>query len=485
MFVVTPLITNMPVVYGIYTVCISLNIFLNYADLGFLMAGEKFASESYSKGDKESEKSFIGTSVCIYAIISAFVIIGVLLCAWNPSLLINDVSNDESQLIIARKLLLILAASIPISVFSKFVNMVYRIRLEGYKVQRVGIIGSLITILSVPLVFFNNQYDIVGYYLFSQFITLVSCGYYLVMSKRIGYGFWKIVRLIRFDRSRFVCMKGLASSGFISSISWILYYEMDIILISTLLGPQMVALYAIGRSLNNFLRSLFNIIYSPYSVRFNYFVGNGDFEGLKSFYYTLIRLFSYFTVIPIVVFLLFAKPFVLSWVGESYIGSVLAVQILVACFLPNFFSNPALNVVIAMNKFKGMLIVSVIQPIVFYLCVFTTIWYYNINSIAFAKWVVILVGAGYYVVLVMKSFGETLMGLLHKIRFFYLLPPCLLAIVVSYLTLPFVSNVNKSSGDLIKVTSVMVGVVVIALLSAFVTDRLFRKEFFNVINIRG
>ena len=128
MFVVTPLITNMPVVYGIYTVCISLTIFLNYADLGFLMAGEKFAAESYSKKDPESERAFIGTSVFIYLIVCIFILLCVVIFAWNPSLLIRDIGKDSLQYDIAQKLLLILSLSIPFTVVQKYVFLIYKIR---------------------------------------------------------------------------------------------------------------------------------------------------------------------------------------------------------------------------------------------------------------------------------------------------------------------------------------------------------------------
>ena len=464
MFVVTPLITNMQVVYGIYTVCISLTIFLNYADLGFLLAGEKFAAESYSQGDYKSEKGYIGT----YELING-----------------KGKEKDISQLEIARKLLMILAAYIPISVFLKIVQTAYRIRLESYKIERVGVIGSLIAILSVPFVFFNNQYDIVGYYLFVQVVNLVSCLYYIFKSKKIGYGFRNVFLLLYFDKSRFNSMKGLASGGFVSCISWLLCFEMDMLWISTLLGAQMVALYAIGRSLNNMIRSILNIIYSPYSVRFNYFVGEKDYEGMKAFYYTLVRLFGYFVVIPIVVFSLFAEPFVISWVGNDYIGAVLSVQFLIICFLPNFFSSPALSVVIALNNFKGILVVSIIQPIVFYLCVFTTIWYYDINSVAFAKWLITIVAAVYYVLLASNIFGESILSFIRKIRIFNMIIPCMIAIGISYLTLPFFFDVEKSPWDMIKVISGMVFVIILSLLSAFCIDNKFRKVLFGVVNLKN
>lgn len=484
MFVVTPLITNMPVVFGIYSVCISLNIFLNYADLGFLMAGEKFATEAYSKNDFRSECTYLGTSIFVYAVMSILVVLFVLVCIINPSFIIKDVGNDISQIEIARELLIILAFSIPITILRKYVASIFRIRLEDYKVQRINIVGSLIVILSVPLVFFNNRYDIVGYYLFSQVILLLICIYNLMQSRKIGYGFNNIITSIRFNKEKFAGMKGLASSGFVGSISWMLCYEMDLILISTMLGAQMVALYAIGRNLNNLLRSIFGIIYSPYSVRFNYFVGKDDIDGLKEFYYKLIRIFSYLTVIPIVVFLVFAKPFVIAWVGEEYVGAVLVVQILVFCFLPNYFTAPAGAVVIALNKFKSILIVSILMPLAFYGGLFSLIWFFGINAVAFSKWIVAVISGGYYVILVCKLFGDNLLMFIKEIKLLGLVVPIFLLLLLGYLASTLVQDVVKSPLDLMKVVLIMGSITLVSLLSVFAVDKGFRKEFLSLISMK-
>ncbi len=481
-FIVTPLITSMPVVYGIYSVCISLNIFLNYADLGFLMAGEKFAAESYAKGEKEKEKSFIGTSISIYAIMCIIILVGVLICAYNPLLLIKDIHSGE-QLEIARKLLLILAFSIPFTIIRKFTSSIYNIRLEVYRIQRVSIIGSIIQILSVPFVFFNNRYDIVGYYFFMQMIFIIVNFYFMHKSKEYGYGIIDIFTHIKFSRKEFSIMKGLAGSGFLGSIAWMLSFEMDTLIISTMLGAEMVALYAIGRSLNDILRSIFGMLYNPYSVRFNYFVGEDDLDGLKNFYYRLIKFFSYVNVIPVVVFLLFSKPFVISWVGTDYLGSVLVVQFMVVCFLPNYVTIPAGGVVIALNKFKSIMITSALMPIVFYGGVFLTINKYGIESVAFFKWMVALVSGCYYVVLLTKVFKTTLFQFIKTINFLRLLIPIFICILLSIIVSPQLCAFNKSPLNLLIVCAVMGIIALIALSVAYLLDSRFREDVVAIVKL--
>ena len=59
MFVVTPFLALKQNYFGIYSFVISLNLFLSYADFGFLNAGVKFASEAFAKGDRKEETEIL------------------------------------------------------------------------------------------------------------------------------------------------------------------------------------------------------------------------------------------------------------------------------------------------------------------------------------------------------------------------------------------------------------------------------------------
>ena len=49
MVVVIPLLTSEPEIYGVYSICISFAIYLNYADIGFVSACHKYGVKSMSK----------------------------------------------------------------------------------------------------------------------------------------------------------------------------------------------------------------------------------------------------------------------------------------------------------------------------------------------------------------------------------------------------------------------------------------------------
>ena len=384
LFIVTPNISSMPEIYGVYSMCVGLNVFLQYADLGFIKAGKKFAAECISTGDIDTERKYVGTSLLIYIVVCIILLLGASLCIVYPELVIKGVRNSSDTLLISRKLLFVFTLSIPITILEKFTSFIYSIRLEEFRIQRILIFGSIIKIASVPLVFFNEKYDIVGYYLFTQLVQLLCFTYILYISKRIGYGFLCFFKIMKYDRQTFINMKGLAFSGFVASLSWILFYEIDTIAISAVLGAGAVAIYAIGRTLQTYLRTIVSILYSPYDVRFNHFVGSGDTRGFLNFFSFIDSIYSV-VIIPIVIVAIFAEPFVLSWVGTEYNDSILLTQLLVFCFGLNAISNPCTSIIYSHNRVKELFWISIFQPLVFWLGIYLSISTFGVDSFAIFK----------------------------------------------------------------------------------------------------
>jgi len=53
--IVIPKLSSNVQAYGIYTVVVSLLLLLQYADLGFLGAGQKYAAEAFARDDRKEE----------------------------------------------------------------------------------------------------------------------------------------------------------------------------------------------------------------------------------------------------------------------------------------------------------------------------------------------------------------------------------------------------------------------------------------------
>ena len=149
LFVVIPYLSSDKILYGIYSVCTSLTIFFSYADLGFISAGIKYAAEYYIRGEKGNEIRIIGFVAFILMLTFLIIAAVILLLGFFPQWLMPDLIGNSERWHIASSLLVILALSCPIVIGQRILNMVFSIRVEDYKYQRITIIGSIVKILSV------------------------------------------------------------------------------------------------------------------------------------------------------------------------------------------------------------------------------------------------------------------------------------------------------------------------------------------------
>ena len=156
LFIVVPYLSSQPVIYGLYAVCIGLAIFLSYADLGFLSAGNKYAAEYHAQGDQEKEAEVIGFTAFVLSIFLSLLMIFFLYCSFHPHIIIRGLLvGPETS--IAASLFFILAISVPNTLLQRVLQIIFSVRLHDYIIQRINIIGSVLRISSVFLFFLNGH----------------------------------------------------------------------------------------------------------------------------------------------------------------------------------------------------------------------------------------------------------------------------------------------------------------------------------------
>lgn len=415
MFIVIPYLTSDPTTYGIYTVCISFTIFLSYADLGFMGAGQKYAAEYFARGEIEEEIKVIGFTNFILLIFLLLFSVGFFILSFEPGLLVNGLIT-EKQINTASSLLLILAVFTPVTLLQRLLQMIFGIRMEDFIVQRTNIVASLLRILSVLWFFKNGKYDIVGYFLFLQIVNLLAAVFTLIIAKkRYNYNFMALFKSVRFDHAVYNKTKGLAFTSLYLTISWILYYELDPVAIGKLLGANQVAIYAIGLTILTFFRSILGILFSPFNVRFNHFIGFGDEEGLKTFVLQVVCILAPIVVIPIVTIAILAHSLVLSWVGADYIESVEIIQFLIFCNLFAFITYPIGSLLMAKERQKEMYFIGTLLPFVFWLGILLTFQFWGLKSFAIFKLIAFLISAAVYYGIMLKYLGITFFVSIEKI----------------------------------------------------------------------
>jgi len=451
MFIVVPYISSNKDIFGVYTICISITLFLSYADLGFMSAGQKYAAEHLVRGEADMEAKLIGF---VSFILLIFLILFSLLFFYlslHPWLLIRKLVPGV-EFSIASTLLLILAISTPINLLQRIVQIIFGIRLEGYIVQRINIIGSLIRILSVLWFFRIGHYNIVGYFIFAQIILFLTVIIALISARRrYNYNFRLLAISIWFSKEIFSKTKRLAFSGLYLTIVWILYYEMDPTIIGKFIGAKEVAIYAIGLTLLSFFRGVLGILFFPFNNRWFHFIGANDVEGLKTFCLHVITITAPLVIIPIITITIFIKSFILSWVGVKYIGSVDIARYLVLCNLFAFISYPTSEILFAQERLRLITIFGTILPFVYWVGIVLTYPYLGLKAFAIFKLFIFGISGIAYGFIIIKFLNISFKRFLRKI-FQPMLLPIIFLFVSAFIVKGFMPY-GKSSLNLLIVTT--------------------------------
>ena len=130
-------------VFGIYSLCISLTLYLSYADLGFLNAGQKYAAEAFIKNDRKAEMELLGFTGAFLLLMIIPFSIAMIYFSFKPEILINNISNDTKS--IARSIFLILAIALPVQIIiQRLVQSILIIRVKDFISMKIDLFFNII-----------------------------------------------------------------------------------------------------------------------------------------------------------------------------------------------------------------------------------------------------------------------------------------------------------------------------------------------------
>lgn len=392
LLIVVPHLSNNQELYGIYAFCISFTLYLSYADIGFLGAGQKYAAEEFAKGNRNEEIKILGFTGAILLIMVLPFSIAMIYFSFNPQRIINDLSGEGQK--IAGNIFLIIGVLSPFQVIiQRLVQSILIIRIKDYISLRIDIAFNILKIASVFFFFAKDRYLVVEYFLFISLMTIFSSLIVLVMiHKSENYDFIKLLKSIRLSKKYYQITKKLAFSSLFLTIGWLIYYELDLIVIGKWFGPHEVAIYAIGFTFLNFFRTLWNTVFSPYAQRFNHFAGNESVIEMKILITKIIDYTFPLCILTTLILLLGAKYLVLFWVGQEYINSIIILQLLIIGTGFGFITQPANYYFIAKTKYRFIYLLAIILPVLFFLGVVILTPALGIQAFALSKSMAMLAG---------------------------------------------------------------------------------------------
>ncbi|MDA9322307.1 hypothetical protein N9Q72_04520, partial [Gammaproteobacteria bacterium] len=389
LMVVIPHLSANPELFGIYSICLSITLYLSYADLGFLSAGQKFAAEAYGRNDIGEEIAIAGFS--IFVLIAMFIPFSIfsVYIANNPEILLNNLSVENRN--IAKNLFLIIGLLLPIQiVLQRLVTFVLSIRVMNYIELRVNILVNIIKIASVFFFFTSEVYLLAEYFLFITLMSIIGSFLTLIIIKvMFNYNFIALIKKIKYQPEVYKKMGALAISSFCLSISFIVYYELDSILISKLIGIEEVAIFAIGLTLLKFVKTLTNLFYGPFLNRLNQFAGRGEDIQINAMIQKILNITLPGYLILVLVLVLSTKYLILFWVGSVYESSILITKLLFISLIFTVYNSPASYYYNVALKYKYIYAVSICAPIIFLASIFLL---YPISGLIAFAWTKVIIG---------------------------------------------------------------------------------------------
>ncbi len=367
--IVIPKISSDKNVYGIYSFCISLTIFFQYSDIGFLDAGQKFASDFYAQKDLKNEIktfSFIYFIMLIGVFIFSLFILTIII---KPNYFINNISKNNVYLL--RTLLIVLIIFSPTIILQRFCQSVFSIRIEDYIYHSVDLFFNILKIISVFYFFNARGNNLLEYFIFIQLMNLFSALFCIyIIKKKYLYDFKFFIKSFYFSKETYNNIKHLSFSSFIGTICWALFFYTDNFLLAKFTTVSNLAIFSIGISIITLLIGLINTIFAPFLYRFNELLIKNDLNNFNEILNHIIRTLLPVIIISLITIIFFADKIIISWLGKEYFDSILITRILISSLILFSISVPFNYILVSKQKVKNIFTSSLILPTIYFIVIF-------------------------------------------------------------------------------------------------------------------
>jgi O-antigen/teichoic acid export membrane protein len=385
LLIIIPHLSSNQEIFGVYSLCMSFMVYLSYADIGFLNAGQKFAAEQFSIGNKNEEYKIFGFTFAIFILLSLLFSFGMIYLAYYPELIMNGLTNESKK--IAKSIFLILGLLYPFkTVLNRSVESILVIRVKDYISKPYDIAFNILKILSVFIFFAGERYMIVEYFLFFVIMDFIKIFILIrIIKKTEQYQFLRLIKSIKLSNKYYNITKKLAFSSLFSTIGYFLYFELDLIIIGKWFSLEDVSIYAVGYTFLSFIRTLWAAVFSPYAQRFNHLNSDKSIPELKVLISNIIEYTMPLCLIVNLTLFLISDKLVISWVGIHYVESIFIFKILALTTTFNFITQPASHFFSAKLKYKYIILIGFSQPLIFYLCTLIIAPITGASSLAISK----------------------------------------------------------------------------------------------------
>jgi O-antigen/teichoic acid export membrane protein len=267
------------------------------------------------------------------------------------------------------------------------------------------------------------------------------------------------------------------------TLAWVLYFELDTVFLGRSLGADQLALYAVALGLVTFFRSLSSTIFLPFQARMQHFAALKDDVRLRSYYRQVMIVTLPAVLFPVLSLFMLMRPFMLSWVGGNYMGSVLVAQLLILSYVDGFSRTPAGFLLIAKERVGELYVIGSMAPILLWGGVLLTFHTLDITTFATLKLLAAVPALVFSIVISMRYLRMSGSRFFKDVIGPGILPSAALGVVLWYFR-DFMPTAKSQLNVAVVVATGGAGSL-IALVIYYWGSTAFRKEVSNVLDRRS
>jgi O-antigen/teichoic acid export membrane protein len=316
-FVVSPFIVKGlgNTLYGVYQVVLELAGYANMADTQSTQVLKWTLAKKRSVSNEEELKSEITTGLVIVLLILPIILVAGGIISWFAPTITNVPSEFEDVVRIASFVVIV---AIIIDKVTGFFESILRGMNLGFKGMGVRTFLIVLSGLSkIAVIYFG--FGLIGLTVLQVLIALLTCAiFYLLVKRNIPwFGFGKT------DKNKVLSYTKLSGWFMATKISGMALFHSEKILLSFLVGPELVTIYVLTLFTSSTLKGLLDSVISGVVPGVGSFFGNGEFEKIKLSHQLINSLIWWLSFGVGVSIILFNEQFLQLWVGgEKYAGNI-------------------------------------------------------------------------------------------------------------------------------------------------------------------
>jgi O-antigen/teichoic acid export membrane protein len=332
--------------YGIWALAGVMTSYVQLSDLGITESLVKYASEYHASRDSANLNRLVNTATA--ALLSVSVVLGYTLYLFLP-IIIKDILNipvqfQEEALLIFRLSVFIFLFNLIMGVFATLVVSSQQI---GYTCSiniATSVFGFIVTIICLRQGL-GLRSLIATNAIVALFVAVLNM---IVASKlfpELQFNFRKWVDLPMFKQIFSFSWKVQTAS-----ISHLLIFQIDRILLSRYLGLEAVAYYEIGSTAAFHARSFLSVLFTPMVSAVSAMKVQNEQALITGLYHRSFKFLVMLAVPFCLLVIAVASPFIQMWMGSGFALSAITLQLLMPAYLINILTGPGTFILNGMNR---------------------------------------------------------------------------------------------------------------------------------------